>query len=201
MAYLEKDFKNCLFNPCVIDLFDEYPQLKELKDISPYVSNKLMKYIISVYDYKSPIVINNRELKIRKQLAAEFAGYDLMNDDLKPMFELSADHVIKAVDLFLKKFIHSRVWYMICCNENIFFEYGQRMLTPVSGKSEDGKPMTEKAITEAMVLKTKLSDDMATIDERLDAAYKRLYGGEQVDKFLSGSTTPERMAFERSKQN
>lgn len=201
MSYLERDFNKCLFNPFVVDLFEEYSQLKEIKDISPYISNKLMKYIIAVYDYKSPIVINNRELKIRKQLAAEFAGYDLMKDDLKPIFELSADHVIKAVDLFLKKFIHSRIWYMICCNENIFFEYGQRMLTPVAGKSEDGKPMTEKAITEAMVLKTKLSDDMATIDERLDAAYKRLYGGEQVDKFLSGSTTPERMALERSKQN
>jgi len=201
MAYTSKDFNKCLFNPCEIDMWVEYPQLLEVKEVSPYVTEKLMKYIICVYDYKSPIVINNRELKIRKQLAAEFAGYDLMKDDLKPIFELSAEHVIKAVDLFLKKFIHSRVWYMICCNENIFFEYGQRMLQPVSNKSEDGKPMTEKAITEAMVLKTKLSDDMATIDERLDAAYKRLYGGEQVDKFLSGSTSPERIAFERANKN
>lgn len=196
MAYTEKEFSKCLFNPCVDNIYDAYPQLKEIEHLG--VSSKLMKYIIAVYDYKSPIVLNNRELKIRKQLAAEFAGYDLMNDDLVPIFNLEYEAVIKGVDLFLKKFIYNRIWYMICCNENIFYEYGQRMLCPIQ-REEGGKPMSEKDIIAAMQLKTKLSDDMATIDERLDAAYKRLYGGEQVDKFLSGSTTPERMAFERSK--
>lgn len=197
MMYKESEFNRCLFNPCVKDMFVAYPQLVKIKDVSNKVDNKLMKYIVCVYDYRSPIVAHNRELKIRKQVAAEFCGYDFIKEDLKYLFNIEADYVLLAIDLFLKSFIHSRVWYMICCNENIFWEYGQRMLSPVANKDDAGKPMTEKAITEAMALKTKLSEDMASIDERLDAAYKRLYGNESLDKFISGATTPERIAFER----
>lgn len=196
--YAEKDFEKCLFNPCEVDMFVSYPQLKKIQDISPLIDNKLMKYIVCVYDYKSPIVTNNRDLKVRKQVAAEFAGYDFLKNDISHIFNISEEYIMKAIDTFLKTFIHSRTWYMICCNEGIFYEFGQRMLLPVTTKDEGGKPMTEKALTETMVLKTKLSDDMASIDERLDAAYKRLYGNEQIDKFI-GATTPERVAYERKK--
>lgn len=195
--YKKEDFSKCLFNPCLEDVFASYPQLEKIKNISPNIDNKFMKYIICVYDYRSPIVIQNRELKIRKQVAAEFCGYDLINDNIKHIFNIDVDYVLQAIDTFLKSFIHSRIWYMICCNENIFWEYGQRMLSPVTNKDDAGKPMTEKAITEAMALKTKLSEDMASIDERLDAAYKRLYGNESLSKFISGGTTPERIANER----
>ena len=197
--YSEKDFNKCLFNPCVGDMFASYSQLNKIQSIDRSIDNRLMKYIACVYDYRSPIAESNRDLRIRKQVAAEFVGYDLQKDDLKSIFDLSIDYILQAVDFFLKHFIHNRTWYMICCNENIFYEYGQRMFTPVSNKDEGGKAMTEKATTEAMVLKTKLSDDMATIDERLDAAYKRLYGNESMDKFISGATTPESIAFERAK--
>lgn len=195
--YRDSDFNKCLFNPCVKEIFIEYPQLNKIKNINSAIDDKLMKYIICTYDYRSPIVVHNRELKIRKQVAAEFVGYDLQKDSLSHIFNIEEDYVLQAIDTFLKSFIHSRVWYMICCNENIFWEYGQRMLSPVSNKDEGGKPMTEKAITEAMALKTRLSEDMASIDERLDAAYKRLYGNESMDKFIAGATTPEKIAVER----
>lgn len=195
--YRDSDFNKCLFNPCVKEIFIEYPQLNKIKNINSAIDDKLMKYIICTYDYRSPIVVHNRELKIRKQVAAEFVGYDLQKDSLSHIFNIEDDYVLQAIDTFLKSFIHSRVWYMICCNENIFWEYGQRMLSPVSNKDEGGKPMTEKAITEAMALKTRLSEDMASIDERLDAAYKRLYGNESMDKFIAGATTPEKIAVER----
>lgn len=197
--YSDKEFSKCLFSPCVVDMFVSYSQLSKIQNISKSIDNKLMKYIVCVYDYRSPIAESNRDLRIRKQVAAEFVGYDLQKDDVKIIFDLSIDYILQAVDTFLKHFIHNRVWYMICCNENIFYEYGQRMFMPVSNKDGDGKSMTEKATTEAMVLKTKLSDDMATIDERLDAAYKRLYGNENMNKFISGATTPESIAFERAK--
>lgn len=198
--YKETDFSKCLFNPLTDGLFTTYPQLGKIKEVWPAITEKTMKYIICVYDYRSPIVTQNREIKIRKQVAAELSGYDIINDDIKWLFNIESDFLLKSIDTFLKTFIHSRVWYMICCNEHIFYEYGQRMLKIVDNKDDSGKPMTEKAVTEAMVLKTKLSDDMATIDERLDTAYKRLYGDEKADKFINSATTPERIASER-KQN
>jgi hypothetical protein len=199
--YKESDFNKCLFNPCVEDIFSTYPQLKKVKSVGTQIDNKLMKYIICVYDYRSPIVVHNRELKIRKQVAAEFSGYDVLNGNLKYLFNLEEDYIIQAIDTFLKSFIHSRVWYMICCNEQIFWEYGQRMLMPVGAIEEGGKKLSEKDLIAAMQAKTKLSEDMAAIDERLDAAYKRLYGNELIDKFLSGATTPERIAAERKQSN
>lgn len=196
--YKEIEFSKCLFNPCVDNIFSTYPQLNKIKSIDKKVDDKLMKYIICVYDYRSPVVIHNRELKIRKQVAAEFCGYDVLKDDLKYLFNIEEEYVLKAIDLFLKSFIHSRIWYMICCNENIFWEYGQRMLKPVGTIDEDGgKKLSEKDLIAAMQAKTKLSEDMFAIDERLDAAYKRLYGNESLNKFISGATTPERIAAER----
>jgi len=195
--YKKEEFSKCLFNPCVEDMFSTYPQLKKIKEISRLIDNKLIKYIVCIYDYRSPIVLHNRELKIRKQVAAEFCGYDLLKEDLKPIFNIEQDYVLQAIDTFLKSFIHSRVWYMICCNENIFWEYGQRMLMPVGNMGEEGKKLSEKDLIAAMQAKTKLSEDMAAIDERLDAAYKRLYGSESIDKFMSGATTPEKIAAER----
>lgn len=196
--YKEAEFNKCLFSPCVDDVFKEYPQLNKIKSIDSRIDNKLMKYIICVYDYRSPVVVHNRELKIRKQVAAEFCGYDMQKDKLSIIFNIEEDYILQAIDVFLKSFIHSRVWYMITCNENIFWEYGQRMLKPVGINDEDsGKKMSEKDIIAAMQAKTKLSEDMAAIDERLDAAYKRLYGNESLNKFISGATTPERIAYER----
>lgn len=196
--YKESDFSKCLFNPFKQDVFIEYPQLNKIKEIDHSIDSRLMRYIICVYDYRSPIVLHNRELKIRKQVAAEFVGYDLQKDNLRVIFNIEEDYVAKAIDTFLKSFIHSRTWYMICCNENIFWEYGQRMLKPVGiNDDESGKKMSEKDIISAMQAKTKLSEDMAAIDERLDAAYKRLYGNESMDKFMAGATTPEKIAVER----
>lgn len=197
MNYTEKDFSKCIFNPCVDNIFKSYPQLNLIKEIYSDIEDKLIKYIICVYDYNSPIVMKHRDLKVRKQQAAEFSGYEVMSDSMEGIYSLSDTNVLKCVDTFLKKFIHNRTWYMICANESIFWEYGQRMLQPVGNKDEGGKQLSEKDLIAAMQAKTKLSEDMQGLDDRLDVQYKRLYGGEIVDKFLSSATTPERMAKER----
>ena len=199
--FKQSDFSRCLFNPFLEDLFKEYKQLSVFKDISKMIDNRLMKYIIVVYDYNSPIVLKYRDLKIRKQQAAEFCGYDIMKDTMDIIFNLEEDYMLKAVDLFLKKFIHNRTWYMICANESIFWEYGQRMLKPVGSEEEGGKKLSEKDLIAAMQAKTKLSEDMSAIDERLDSGYKRLYGDENMRRFTNRATTPESIARERQEKN
>lgn len=194
--YKESDFSKCLFNPFSEDVFKVYPRLLKIKEIATSIDNKLMKYIICVYDYRSPIVVNNRELKIRKQLAAELVGYDLTSQQAKEIFNIENDDILLAIDFFLKNFIHNRTWYMICSNESIFWEYGKRMLKPISETDESGKRLKEKDIISAMADKTKLSEDMQSIDDRLDAAYKKLYGDDMVRLYNRG-TTPETIAKDR----
>jgi len=198
--FKQSEFSKCLFNPFVQNLFEEYPNLSIFKSISPKIDNRVMKYIIVLYDYNSPIVKKFRDLKIRKQQAAEFAGFDLMKENMDAIFNLTEDWILEAVDLFLKKFIHNRTWYMICSNESVFWEYGKRMLQPIGNTDEGGKKLSEKDLIAAMQSKTKLSEDMASIDERLDAAYKKLYGDENINKFLQKATTPENIANERLKR-
>lgn len=79
--YKESDFSKCLFNPLSENLFSVYPQLTSIKDAWPAITEKTMKYIICVYDYRSPIVTQNREIKIRKQVEAELSGYNIIKDD------------------------------------------------------------------------------------------------------------------------
>ena len=199
--FKQSDFSKCLFNPYTEDLFKTYKQLSVFKDISINIDDKLMKYIIVVYDYNSPIVLKYRDLKVRKQQGAEFSGYSVLDESMQSIFNLEEEYMLKAVDLFLKKFIHNRTWYMICANESIFWEYGQRMLKPVGAEEEGGKKLSEKDLIAAMQAKTKLSEDMSSIDERLDSGYKRLYGDENMGRFTNRATTPESIARERHEKN
>lgn len=192
--YSEKEFSKCLFPPTVVDMFVAYPQLEAIRQLSDQIDNKLMKYIVCVYDYRSPIVVNNRDLRIRKQLAAEFAH---ITEDQEALFAGAYDYLMDAIDLFLRKFIHNRIWALICCNENLFYEYSKRVLQPISNV-EGGKQMSDKDIIAAMASKTTLSENMASISDRLDVDYKKLYGDEVI-KFANRATSPEQMAIDRSK--
>ena len=68
MIQFDKEFEKCLFDPRVVDMFVSHQSLSDIQKIDSRIDNKLMKYISCVYDYKSPIVIHNRDLKVRKRL-------------------------------------------------------------------------------------------------------------------------------------
>lgn len=183
------DFSKCLFNPNKKDLFVAYPNLMTIKGIT----EKLMRYIIMVYDYNSPLVKEHRDLKLRKQEAAKLSGYDLDKDRayLDLLYALRDDIALKAVDKFLKEFIHSRLWYRICGDEHLYWEAGLRMLKSV--ETDDSK---DKDSIASLKAKAELGENMQEIDLRLDAAYKKLYGDDIVH-FIRKPSTPETIAQER----
>lgn len=179
--YKDQDFNKTLFNPLKKgSIFEAYPRLEKLKDIG--VDERLVKYIICVYDYNSPFVRDYKDLKLRKQTAAQFVGYDLGKDAslLDDLFDFKNSTFIDAVDIFLKEFINSMLYYGICANEQTYWEYGKRMMQPI-----DAADSKEKDIISAIATKSKLSEDMANIRGRIENDYRKLYGDDDLEKAVN----------------
>ncbi len=196
--YVEADFKRNLFNPLHDDMFARYPQLSIIQNISPEINNKVMKYIACVYDHQSPFVRDYRNLVVRKQEAARFSGYSLVEDAaiLKIIFELDNEVYLKAVDIFLKEFVRSRLWALISGQETLFWEFNVRVMQPINGIGKDGKEIGEKDTIAAMAAKTALSNNQIDLISQIETGYQSLYG-DDIKKFTNRSTTPEQIASER----
>lgn len=197
--YTDIDFKKMLFNPLHEDLFVRYPQLSIIQKISTEINNKVMKYIACVYDYNSPFVRDYRNLTVRKQEVARFAGYSLVENAaiLKVIFELDNEIYLNAVDMFLKEFVRSRLWALISGQETLFWEFNIRVLQPIDKVGVGDKKPTEKDIIAAMAAKTSLSNSQIDLISQIETGYQSLYG-DDVKKFTNRSTSPEQIASERA---
>jgi hypothetical protein len=185
MNYKIEDFSRCLFNPLEKNFLKKYEQLQSISS-----DERMMRYIAAMYDYNSPIVRDYRDMEFRKKCAASLAGYDLRKDEtiLAELTEFKGDVAITAIDKFLKEFIHSRLWYMICAREQTIYEYAKRMLKPVS----EGENDKEKDLMNAISIKSKLSEDMAQMEKLLEQDYNKLYGNDDgLKKAATSRFTPE----------
>ena len=168
------DFNKMFFNPYGVkgSLLKKYPKLKMFQSFLS-ADNKLIKYVLLMYDANSPMKEQFPDLNIRKEQAALLCGYDLVKDEslLSTIFFFENDKVTKMVDEFLRK-QNNRVWSMIVSNEQTFFEYQTKLLRPVDGDKD-------KDILQALQIKSKIMDDLNNINERLESYYMKLYGDDQ----------------------
>lgn len=173
--FSDSDFDKMFFNPYKVkgSLKKKYPKLKMFKTFQGS-DEKLIKYVLYVYDYNTPLKEYYPDLKIRKEEAARLAGYDLdkEKDFLYEIFFFTNLKLLEMVDEFLKK-QNNRVWSMIVSNEQTFFEYQTKLLRPVDGDKD-------KDILQALQIKSKIMDDLNTINERLETYYMKLYGEDDV---------------------
>jgi len=171
MEYRKKDFINCKYNP-MEEAFDT--SVVELVP-ADYTGDpvKLMRYIILMYDPGSKLTRDTSNLEMRKNTAAVLAGYDLGMEEMEDIFELKDELVAEAIDRFLKFEIKERLWYLIQGNEQTFYEYGKRLLQPVKWNDR------EKDMIAGISLKTKLSEDMAALNDRIENDYRKLYADDE----------------------
>lgn len=199
MDFTEKDFSRCRFNPLLRDFKQKYPHLFEIIP-SEYEGDRetLLKYICLMYDPHSPLISYTADIETRKRVAAQYAGFNLNEEQLKSLFDLEDVSVIDTIDLFLRRHIHERLAYMVFANEQTFYEYGKRLLIPVKWDEASGilKKEKEKDILSAITIKSKLSEDMSAINERLEADEKKLYGEDPqlLKAVMKRKFTPEAYA-------
>ena len=188
--YSKEQFKNCRFNPFEKDLTEKYP---ELKTVQPKCQNgeSIMRYILFMYDPKSPLIRDIRNIKSRKQEAAKLAGFDLEKDTdlLDGLYDFTDERILKSTVHFLIEFIHDRVWSMIVSLEQTFYEYNERLLKPV-----DSTDTKEKDIMATIVLKSKLIQDLKDIHNLLKEYYKEIFDDEKLIEKIVNKITPESMS-------
>lgn len=185
------DFSKMKYNPDT-DVLKKNPELEGIIGISDL---KMVKYILLMYDEKSPMKDYYPDLEKRKDFCAALAGYDNVKDSdtissLKSMtkevkipvgdpedqkFKTSIEIWDEFVDAVLNYVTHqnSRLWAMIVTNEQAFYEYQRRVMAEVDGG-------VSKNSLEAISTKTKLLEAMDDIDRRLESYYNKLSGGDSA---------------------
>lgn len=202
MTYTEKHFANCMFNPLVQGtVIEKYPRLLEIidPDWDKTHLDQIIRYTICVYDPKSPLVINERDLNYRKGLAAELAGFDLTDTEFtESIFDFSHDFggkdtptgagIIDFVIKFLIRFIKSKEFAAICIVENCFWESAKKLMEPINGKNS-------KEELEAVQKKSAIKDELDKDIARLDKYQKAFFGDDEVLELKAKTRmTPEAMA-------
>lgn len=169
-----EDFRKMIFNPFKVkgSLKKKYPKMKMFSSFQS-ADDQMIAYVLYMYDQNTPMKEQFPDLKIRKEQAALLSGYDLVKDNelLHNIFFFQSSELVDMVDEFLRK-QNNRIWSMIVSNEQTFFEYQTKLLSPVEGDRD-------KDILQALQIKSKIMDDLNTINDRLDSYYMKLYGEDQ----------------------
>lgn len=175
MAYTEKDFSGCLFNPMADGLLTEiYPKLKSIANKDETI-DKLLRYIIMCFDPKSPIVREERDYLRRKNIAYELSGLpkrggepdqDILNGGNEKSFLLT----IK----YLSHFVKEKEYAALCAFEFKYYENISELLKPIQGD-------TNAERLEAAKKKSVISDEIDKDIRRIDDYWLMFFG----DKDLS----------------
>jgi hypothetical protein len=166
-----------------------YPKLKEIIGSG---DDRMIRYVILMYDVTSPLRQHYPDLSKRKEFAATLAGFDLMKDDVVSLFEFRLNDepyepLLDMITTYLK-YQNNWVWSMIVSNEQAFYEYNRRVMMPVEGNRD-------KDILQAINIKTQIMVSQDDIYQRLQKYYRELSGGD--DKLQEAITTRKRLRPEQ----
>lgn len=171
---------------------EAYPELweivsEELKQDDEL--DNLLRYIIMVYDPKSPLVNSERDLNFRKGIAAELAEIETGDEYAESIFSCNLPGLVETIGKFLVRFIKSKEWAAICAYEYKFWEAIRLLMQPIASDKSDREQL------DAANKKDVLS---ASIDEgltKLESYYRNFFGeDEALEKRAKKRVSPELMA-------
>lgn len=196
MAYKKSHFDKCSFNPMIEgNMLQAYPMLAEIvvrEWTAKAEFNSLLKYVVFMYDPKSPLFANEKDLNHRKGVAAELAGFDM--DDtalLMGIYSCTHPYIVELTVRYLIRFAKSMEYTAIVVVENCFWESTRKLMEPISG---DNSKQELEAVQKKSAIKDELDKDIARLEK-----YKKAFFGEDevmVSEAKSRpATTPEAMAM------
>jgi len=192
MTYSEKEFSGCIFNPLVsADMLVKYPRLNEiiLPEWKDENLDSIIRFIICVYDPKSPLFLSERDLNYRKGVAANLCKFDTNNEELlNSIYTCSHEYFVELTMRFLIRFIKSKEFAAIVIVENCFWESAKKLMEPITGKNS-------KEELEAVQKKSAIKDELDKDILRLDKYYKSFFGDdEELETRAKTRMTPESIA-------
>lgn len=169
-------------NPLEENLIEEYPRLLVLlpgnRDDNLFGGDntfKMVRYVLALYDPKSPLVKDYPELYSRKVAAAEVAGFNISIDTelLGTLYSCNDEYLVEFIVNYLRYIVQSRAWASITADEQTFWEFVSRMLLPIN------RTMKDRDDVSAVSLKTKLGEDKEAIADRLERSWNRFLGDDE----------------------
>lgn len=196
MSYKKEHFDRCVFNP----LGDEPIVNRAAEIILPEWHDdpnleKICRYVILVYDPKSPLVVDERDLLYRKQQAAELACLDLNDEEVMgDIYSFENEVALNFAVRYLTRYVKSKEWSAIVAIEFKYWESIKRLLTPIS---EDGK---DRDVLMAVQIKSQITEEVEKDIVRLDNLYKMFFGEDDVlERKAKKRVSPERIANEKAR--
>lgn len=179
------EFKKLRFNVYSAkgDVMSAFPRLGNIQSFKDYIEpdrNRIIKYIVYMYDKESPLVKRFQKIEDRQRESAILAGFDTQKkkDHLALIYANENESVNAMVCDFIVE-INSRKWAMIISNEATFYEFQRALLTPIDRASANN----EKAGMDAIMVKSKMMEECNLIDLRLDKYYEELFGSKEVIEY------------------
>lgn len=189
MIYKKQDFNNCQFNPMMdIAMVNAYPLLSQIiePDWCDENLDSIIRYAIMVYDPKSPMVINERDLSYRKNLGIEFAHVD--PDIAEAIIHSTHKYSGDFIYLFIKRFIRSREWAAIYALDYAYWESIKEVVKPITGKNS-------REILDSVQKKAVIKQEIVEDIKRLDILYRTFYGeDDELQSRNKRRLTPELIA-------
>ena len=190
MSFKVSDFNSLQFNPlCSGKMLTEYPRLSEI--VSPEWTDeadldKIIRYCILVYDPKSALVANEKDLNYRKGIAAELAKLNLKDEEyMQGIYNFNHTIALDFTIRFLIRFVKSKEWATICALEASFWESIRKVLEPISGKNS-------KEELESVQKKATIKDEIDKDIKRVETYYKIFFGEDaEFENKAKKRVTPE----------
>lgn len=189
MIYKPTDFNNCQFNPLADQpMVQAFPKLAEIIDPEWRDENLdiILRYMIMVYDPRSPLAIQERDLNHRKGIALELAHIDdeaLSESIINSVHKYCPSLIVR----YLYRFVRSKEWAAICAFEAAFKESIIEVMKPITGKSS-------REILDAVYKKAAIKDEIEKDIKRLDALYRTFYGEDDELQKSKRRISPEMIA-------
>lgn len=171
MAYSEKDFQSCEFNPfSKLPMLEQHPRIKEIVDaewISEYAASidNILRFVVIVYDKNSPLRQNERDSLRRKNIAYDLAGFDRLENGEPDEVIVNETHpiIFMVTVRYLAKFIKSKEYAALCAFEFKYYENIMELMTPIVGTTNAERLEAAKkksVISEEIVKDIKIIDDL-----------------------------------------
>lgn len=214
--YTKEQFDRCEFNPLVNGrMLENYPRLAEIVNpqwIEDPNFENILRYVIMVYDPKSYLVENERDLNHRKGIAADLACIPLSENEEQDgirdsiyscgyAFRVESDNFISdfieylpdLITRYLCRFSSTKEWSAIVVTEHCYWESCRKLLEPISGKDT-------KSELEAVEKKSRIKDEIEKDIARLDKYIAKFFGEDEVliKKVKRKGFSPESVAKAKS---
>lgn len=153
---------------------------------------KLVKYVIYMYDLSSPMRELFTDMSIRKTECAMLAGYDIKKDEkrLERIYILEDRDIVEMISSYLK-FQNHKTWAMLTTNEEVLWQYQKELLQPITEFKQDKEKL------QALDIKSKLMNESDSIINRIKNYEDKIFGDnkEVQSKLKQAKTSPETIAY------